>query len=67
MIRGAMVNLIYARLLNVWSDSHDSGSAITLMTTDSDSVSGSGDLFHELWGYIVEVIVDMVMLSMNVK
>lgn len=67
MIRGSLVNLIYDRLLHLRHDGYDNGKAITLMSTDTDLVSDSAELFHELWGYILEVIIGMTMLSMEVS
>lgn len=67
MIRGALVSLIYARLLKVSVDAHDTGSAVTLMSTDVDSLSGTAEMFHEVWGHALEVLVGMTMLSSEIR
>lgn len=54
-------------MLHVRNEGYSDGKAITLMSTDTDNVSGSAELFHDLWGYMLEVIIGMSMLSMEVS
>lgn len=69
MARGAVVGLIYHKLLTGrrHDDGYDNGSAVTLMSTDCDSVSGAPEMFHELWAHILEVIIGMTLLSREVR
>jgi ATP-binding cassette subfamily C (CFTR/MRP) protein 1 len=60
------VNLIYHQLLNR-EDGPKAGDAITLMSTDTDSVSNAGEMFHELWAHIIEVIIGLALLSLEVR
>ncbi|KAF3769045.1 putative ABC transporter [Cryphonectria parasitica EP155] len=62
MTRGALVSLIYATLLNASSDVYDTGKAVTLMSTDVDSLDDTSEMFHELWGHMLEVLVGMTVL-----
>jgi ATP-binding cassette, subfamily C (CFTR/MRP), member 1 len=62
MTRGALVTLIYTRLLDVQSDAYETGAAVTLMSTDTDSISMAPQMFHDLWGHVVEVCVGTAML-----
>jgi len=66
MARGALVNLIYSRLLNARSDAYETGAAITLMSTDTDGISLAPEMFHELWGHALEVGVGTAMLYSQV-
>ncbi|PSR92117.1 P-loop containing nucleoside triphosphate hydrolase protein [Coniella lustricola] len=60
--RGALVSLIYAKLLDASTDTYDSGRAVTLMSTDVDGLSGVSQMFHELWGHVLEVLIGITML-----
>ena len=54
MVRGAMICLIYQRSLHVQNASYEDGSAVTLMSTDVDSVQDVGQMFHEAWAQLLE-------------
>src|SRR3954469_25743812 len=62
MVRGALVSLIYHKLQETLGD-HDPSQPITHMSTDTDSVSGSAELFHELWGQSLDFVIGLVLLS----
>jgi len=66
MIRGALVGLIHHRSLNVQSGTHDDGNAVTLMHTDVDSIDGVGQMFHETWAQLLEVIVGIALLTREI-
>lgn len=66
MSRGALVGLIYTRVLNARSDQTDSGAAITLMSADVDSLSGALEMWIELLGHTLGVIIGTVMLSRQI-
>ncbi|KAE9376652.1 ABC transporter [Stipitochalara longipes BDJ] len=65
-IRGALIGLIYQRSLNVQSASYEDGSAVTLMSTDVDNVQGVGEMFHEAWGHLLEVIIGTSILATQI-
>ncbi|KAK2590797.1 hypothetical protein QQS21_011518 [Conoideocrella luteorostrata] len=66
MTRGALVGLIYSKTLQSRSHLHDRGRAITLMNTDVDSLCGIGRMGHDVWAYLVELCVGMVILASQV-
>lgn len=62
MARGALIGLLYTRIFEVRSDVPETGAAVTLMSSDVDSLSGAIQLFIDLFGYGLGVIIGMVML-----
>ncbi len=64
--RGSLNTLIYAALLNGHSDAYETGSAVSLMGTDAESLSQAPGDLHELWSYALEAIVGTVMLASQV-
>lgn len=66
MIRGALVGLIHQRSLNRSSGSYDDGSAVTLMSTDVDSLDTVAEMFHESWAQFLEVIVGTTLLARQI-
>ncbi|KAJ2990299.1 hypothetical protein NUW58_g3015 [Xylaria curta] len=48
------------------SISYDNGEASTLMSTDADSLDGVGEMIHETWAQVVEVIVGIILLAREV-
>jgi ATP-binding cassette, subfamily C (CFTR/MRP), member 1 len=66
MTRGALISLIYHRSLNVRNTSYEDGKAVTLMSTDVDNVQEVGEMFHETWAQILEVIIGTSLLSTQI-
>jgi ATP-binding cassette, subfamily C (CFTR/MRP), member 1 len=66
MIRGAVVGLINCKSLSQQSGSYDDGRAVTLMSTDSESVGNSAQMFHETWAQVIEVVLGTLMLAREV-
>jgi hypothetical protein len=66
MIRGSLIGLIHNRSLNVQSEAYTDGKALTLMSTDVDSLSNSAEMLHETWAQFLEVVIGIVMLAMEV-
>lgn len=66
MIRGAVVGLINNKSLSQQSNAHDDGRAVTLMSTDAESVEQAASMFHETWAQVVEVALGMAMLARQV-
>ncbi|OBT68976.1 hypothetical protein VE03_01419 [Pseudogymnoascus sp. 23342-1-I1] len=63
MVRGALVGLIHHRSLNVQLAHGADQSSVSLMSTDVDSIDTIGEMFHETWAQLLEVILGTVMLA----
>ena len=66
MTRGALVGLIHQRSLNRSSFSYDDGSAVTLMSTDVDSLDSVAEMLHETWAQFLEVISGTTLLAWQI-
>ncbi|KAK2035131.1 P-loop containing nucleoside triphosphate hydrolase protein [Colletotrichum zoysiae] len=66
MIRGAVVGLINNKSFSQQSTGHDDGRAVTLMSTDAESVSQAASMFHETWAQVIEVLLGTTMLAREV-
>lgn len=66
MTRGVIVGLINYKSLSQQSGSYDNGRAVTLMSTDAESVGNSTQMFHETWAQIIEVVLGTLMLAKEV-
>ncbi|KAH8663507.1 ABC transporter [Tricladium varicosporioides] len=63
MTRGALVGLIYHRSLEVSSCGYEDGNAVTLMSSDVDNLSTAGEMFHETWAQVLEVLIGLALLA----
>ncbi|KAK8134988.1 hypothetical protein PG984_007000 [Apiospora sp. TS-2023a] len=63
MTRSALVGLIHAKTMESPSMASDSGEATTLMSTDADSLDGIGEMAHETWAQVVEVLIGIGLLA----
>ncbi|KAF3012251.1 hypothetical protein E8E14_011229 [Neopestalotiopsis sp. 37M] len=66
MIRGAVVGLINSKSLSQQFQSYDDGKAVTLMSTDTENVVQSAQMFHETWAQAIEVLIGTLMLAKQV-
>lgn len=66
MIRGSLVGLIHYRSLNIQSGAHDEGNAVSLMSNDVGNIETVGEMAHEFWAQILEVIAGTVMLALQI-
>ncbi|KUJ08206.1 putative ABC transporter [Mollisia scopiformis] len=66
MIRSALVGLIHDKTMNSPSIAYDNGESTTLMSTDADSLVGIGEMFHETWAQLVEVVIGISLLATQV-
>lgn len=68
MTRSALVGLIHHKTMMVPVISHDEndGKAVTLMSTDVDSLDSMGEMVHETWAQVLEVAIGLVLLSREV-
>lgn len=68
-LRGALVGLVHAKSLRSRVESGQAdqgGKAMTLMSTDIDSITTSGEMFHEVWAQVIEVLVGTTLLYLKV-
>lgn len=65
--RSALIALLHHRTLHVQSERHDNGGPITLMSVDVETLSTLGDMLHETWAYILEVIIGTTLLASQIK
>jgi len=63
MTRSALVGLIHDHTMKLPSVSCDNGAATTLMSTDAESLEGIGEMVHEIWAQIVEVVIGIWLLA----
>ncbi|ETS86194.1 hypothetical protein PFICI_00022 [Pestalotiopsis fici W106-1] len=63
MSRSALVGLIHEHTMKLASVAYDNGAATTLMSTDADSLEGIGEMIHEIWAQVVEVLIGTWLLA----
>ncbi len=66
VVRGSLVGLIYSKSLTIQSGIYDDGKAVTLMSSDADSLGTTTEMVHETWARVVEVLLGMTMLAREV-
>ncbi|ODA84214.1 hypothetical protein RJ55_02732 [Drechmeria coniospora] len=64
--RGALVGLVYHKTLRSRSNGHDLGKAVTLINTDVDSLVTIARFAHDVWGYVLELVIGMFFLASQV-
>lgn len=64
MMRGSIVGLIYQKSLRLDLNCQDVSpdGALTLMTTDTETVMHGMFMFHEIWGSLVEIAIGIYLL-----
>jgi hypothetical protein len=67
MTKGTLVGLINNAALRQTSSSYNDGIALTLISTDTESVMRFASMFHETWAHILEVIIGMAMLARQIR
>ncbi|KAI1405376.1 putative ABC transporter [Hypoxylon fuscum] len=69
VIRSALVGLIHHKTMNspvsTYNDGND-GKAVSLMSTDVDSLDNMGEMFHETWAQVIEVLIGLALLAREV-
>ncbi|KFY06537.1 hypothetical protein V492_07977 [Pseudogymnoascus sp. VKM F-4246] len=66
MVRGALVGLVHHRSLDVQLADGVDQSSVSLMSTDVDSIDTIGEMFHETWAQLVEVVLGTAMLAKQI-
>ncbi|KAH7255182.1 P-loop containing nucleoside triphosphate hydrolase protein [Fusarium redolens] len=67
MTKGTLVGLINNTALRQPSSSYNDGIALTLISTDTESVMRFASMFHETWAHILEVIIGMALLARRIS
>ncbi|KAJ5615007.1 hypothetical protein N7537_000121 [Penicillium hordei] len=67
MVRGALIGLIHHTSLNLTYEKSQGSSALTLITSDIDSIESVGETFHETWARLVEVVAGTVLLASRIQ
>ncbi|KAF5253662.1 hypothetical protein FANTH_1353 [Fusarium anthophilum] len=67
MTKGTLVGLINNTTLRQPSTSYNDGIALTLISTDTESVMRFSSMFHETWAHVLEVIIGMAMLARQIR
>ncbi|KGO74028.1 ABC transporter, integral membrane type 1 [Penicillium italicum] len=67
MVRGALIGLIHHQSLHLTHDKSQSSSALTLITSDIDSIESVGETFHETWARLVEVVTGTALLASHIR
>ncbi|KAK8006062.1 ABC transporter [Apiospora marii] len=60
--RSALVGLIHTKTMILPSLASDNGETTTLMSTYAESLDGIGEMAHETWAQVVEVVIGIVLL-----
>ncbi|KAI1107946.1 ABC transporter [Jackrogersella minutella] len=66
MIRAALVALIHDKTMHSYAETVNEGNVLTLVSTDVDGLDTIGEMFHETWGQVLEVMIGIAMLSWEV-
>ncbi|KAF5582081.1 multidrug resistance-associated 1 [Fusarium pseudocircinatum] len=67
MTKGTLAGLINNAALRQPSSSYNDGIALTLISTDTESVMRFASMFHETWAHVLEVIIGMTMLARQIR
>ncbi|CAG8906436.1 unnamed protein product [Penicillium egyptiacum] len=67
MVRGALIGLIHHQSLNLAHDRSQGSTALTLITSDIDSIESVGETFHETWARLVEVVIGTALLASRIQ
>ncbi|EGP90788.1 putative ABC transporter [Zymoseptoria tritici IPO323] len=66
IINSALVGLIHEKVLHSASTSFDGGDVTTLISNDVESLTSVGEMFHETWAQVVEVLIGFGLLARQV-
>ncbi|KGO42048.1 ABC transporter, integral membrane type 1 [Penicillium expansum] len=67
MVRGALIGLIHHQSLHLTHEKSQGSSALTLITSDIDSIESVGETFHETWARLVEVVTGTALLASHIQ
>lgn len=61
--RSALIGLIHEKAMKSPNTAYEDGKAITLMSTDAESLDGLAEMIHETWAQIIEVLIGVILLA----
>lgn len=67
MLRGSLIALIYNKTLDMSFEVSHVGDAVSLMSTDVLGIADTGEMFHEIWGQLLELIIGLFILERQVQ
>lgn len=67
MMRGCLTTLIYNKALTIGSNVSDTGKVITIMSTDIDGAAEAGQMLHEAWAKLFELVIGVILLVREIK
>jgi ATP-binding cassette subfamily C (CFTR/MRP) protein 1 len=57
MVRGSLIDMIYAKTMKIGTGNLDEAAALTLMSTDVENVVLGLEDMHELWANLAQAII----------
>ncbi|KAK3319199.1 ABC transporter [Apodospora peruviana] len=66
LARMAMVGIIHNRCLTIKDGVFDDSAAVTLMNNDTEMITYSASLLHELWAQVLELGIGMYLLASEI-
>ncbi|GJP90732.1 ATP-binding cassette transporter [Aspergillus niger] len=66
MVRGALIGLIHDQAMKLPGNEAES-EAVTLMSSDVDSVESVGEILHDTWAYLLEVAIGTMLLAARLQ
>lgn len=66
MLRGSLIALVYNKTLDMSFEVSHVGSAVSLMSTDVSGIADIGEMFHDTWGQLLELILGLFILENQV-
>lgn len=65
-LRGGLVSLIFRKSLGLDAATASQGKAVTLMSTDIDSIASGVKELHEIWASVLELGVAVYLLNLQI-
>ncbi|GKZ92487.1 hypothetical protein AnigIFM59636_005219 [Aspergillus niger] len=66
MVRGALIGMIHDQAMKLPGKEAES-EAVTLMSSDVDSVESVGEILHDTWAYLLEVAIGTMLLAARLQ
>ncbi|GLA07296.1 hypothetical protein AnigIFM60653_008527 [Aspergillus niger] len=66
LVRGALIGLIHDQAMKLPGKEAES-EAVTLMSSDFDSVESVGEILHDTWAYLLEVAIGTMLLAARLQ
>ncbi|RAK91834.1 ATP-binding cassette transporter [Aspergillus costaricaensis CBS 115574] len=66
MVRGALIGLVHDQAMRLPGKEAES-EAVTLINSDVDSVESVGEILHDTWAYLLEVMIGTTLLAARLQ